>query len=92
LDDFGVGYSSLSQLRFLPVDYLKIDGAFVVDIARDPSARQIVRALVELARALDAETIAEWVEDDVTIEVLRSLGVDFAQGFAIGRPRPVDEG
>jgi len=91
IDDFGVGYSSLYQLRSFPVDFLKIDGSFVVDLLDDPVDRSIVRAIVELARALGAETIAEWVERESLLDELRALGVDYAQGYAIGRPQLVEE-
>ncbi len=88
LDDFGVGFSSLYLLRHLPVDYLKIDGSFVRGAVRDPKDRQIVRAVAELARGLGRATIAEGVEDAATLEMVRSLGVDYAQGYHIGRPIP----
>ncbi len=90
IDDFGVGYSSFQRLRLLPIDFVKIDGTFVVDVLEDQVSRCIVCAMVELARALGAETIAEWVEDERQLEVLRQLGVDYAQGFAIGAPRPLE--
>ena len=91
IDDFGVGYSSLYQLRSFPVDFLKIDGSFTVDLLNDPVDRSIVHAIVELARALGAETIAEWVEHESLLDQLRTLGVDYAQGYAIGRPQLVEE-
>ncbi len=90
IDDFGVGYSSFHRLRSLPIDFLKIDGIFVVDLLDDPVSRRIVHSMVELADALGAETIAEWVEDERLLDVLRELGVDYAQGFAIGAPRPLE--
>jgi len=89
LDDFGVGYSSLYLLRHLPIDFIKIDGMFIVDLAENPVNQSIVRAIVALARAVGAETIAEWVESAETLALLRELGVDHAQGFAIGRPEPL---
>jgi diguanylate cyclase (GGDEF)-like protein/PAS domain S-box-containing protein len=88
LDDFGVGFSSLYYLRHLPVDYLKIDASFVRGLATDPQDRQIVRAIAELARGLGRATVAEGVEDAATLEVVRALGVDYAQGYYIGRPEP----
>ncbi len=91
IDDFGVGYSSLYQLRSLPVNFLKIDGSFVVNLLQDPVNHRIVRAIAELAGALGAETIAEWVEEESLLSELRTLGVDYAQGYAIGRPQPLED-
>ena len=91
LDDFGAGLGSFSSLRQLPIDYLKIDGEFVAGVARSPIDREIVRAIVLLARAVGRRTIAELVPDQETLELLGELGVDLAQGFHIGRPRPVEE-
>lgn len=83
-----MGFSSLYYLRHLPVDYLKIDASFVRGLATDPQDRQIVRAIAELARDLGRATVAEGVEDAATLEVVRALGVDYAQGYYIGRPEP----
>jgi diguanylate cyclase (GGDEF)-like protein len=91
LDDFGVGLSSLHHLALLPVDYLKIDGSFVQNVSRSPVERQLVRALVEMALALDKQTIAESVPDEPTLKVLRDCGVDYAQGYHVGRPCGLDE-
>jgi diguanylate cyclase (GGDEF)-like protein len=91
LDDFGVGMSSLHHLAQLPVDYLKIDGSFVQNVSHSPLERQLVRAVVEMALALDKQTIAESVTDAPTLEVLRACGVNYAQGYHVGRPRPLDE-
>jgi diguanylate cyclase (GGDEF)-like protein/PAS domain S-box-containing protein len=87
LDDFGVGFSSLQRLRRLPVDYLKIDGSLVRPIARGKEDRSLVRSVVGIAEALHMETVAEFVEGPEQLEVLASLGVTFAQGNYIGRPR-----
>ncbi len=91
LDDFGMGFSSFYQLKNLDIDYLKIDGSFVRNLSKDPVDRHLVLAMVHLARSLGKRTIAEFVEDAQTLEFLRSIGVDCAQGFHIGRPRPLDE-
>ncbi|MDR7434490.1 MAG: EAL domain-containing protein [Armatimonadota bacterium] len=91
LDDFGVGFSSLYYLKRLPADFLKIDGTFIRTLAEDGENRQIVRAIAELARGLGRETIAEWVEDEVTLRHVRDLGIDYAQGYHIGKPVPVSE-
>ena len=89
LDDFGVGFSSLHQLKNLDVDFLKIDGAFIRNLAHDPVDRHLVKAIVEISRALGKETIAEFVGDGQTLNVVRELGVDFAQGYHIGRPADI---
>lgn len=91
LDDFGVGFSSLYYLRHLPVDYLKIDGSFIRTLVADPQNQQIVRAIADLARGLGRATIAEWVEDEATLQKVRALGVDYAQGYHVGRPMPLSE-
>ncbi|MDA8384071.1 MAG: EAL domain-containing protein [Betaproteobacteria bacterium] len=89
LDDFGSGMSSFGYLRALPVDYLKIDGALVRDVSRDPISRAMVSAIQEVGRALGAGTIAEFAEDDGIIARLRQIGVDYAQGYGIHRPEPL---
>ncbi len=86
IDDFGVGYSSLSQLLELPIDELKIDKSFVLALDSDHRARAITRATVELARALNLTVVAEGVESSKTLESLRQLGADVAQGYHIGLP------
>ncbi|MBU1048689.1 EAL domain-containing protein [Candidatus Bipolaricaulota bacterium] len=90
LDDFGKGFSSFYQLKNLDVDYLKIDGSFVRNLSKDPVDKHLVTAMVTLAGSLGKQTIAEFVEDEETLEILRSIGVDCAQGFYIGRPSPLD--
>jgi PAS domain S-box-containing protein len=89
LDDFGTGFASLTYLRRLPFEYLKIDIEFVRDLAENDTNRHLVKAIVALARGLGQQTIAEGVEDETTLAVLRDIGVDFAQGFHLGRPSPV---
>lgn len=91
LDDFGMGFSSFYQLKNLDVDYLKIDGSFVRNLSEDPIDRHLVMAMVLLAKSLRKRTIAEFIEDQETLEILRSMGVDCAQGFYIGRPRMLPE-
>ncbi len=86
LDDFGAGFSSFHQLRQLDVDYLKIDGSFIKNLPGDPVGQHIVKAIVEMARALNKMTIAEYVTDDATLELVRQIGVDYAQGHAVGFP------
>ncbi len=89
LDDFGKGLSSLTYLKHLPVDYLKIDGSFIRDIADSSSDRAMVAAVNQLAHAMDIETIAEGVESASVIETLKSLGVNYIQGYAVGEPMPL---
>ena len=91
LDDFGTGLSSLSYLRSMPVSILKIDGSFVRDILRDERAESMVRAIAQLARAMNITTVAEYDETEEIRTRVRSLGVDYGQGFAIARPVPVGE-
>lgn len=91
LDDFGMGFSSFYQLKNLDVDYLKIDGSFIRNLSKDPVDKHLVTAMVHLAESLGKRTIAEFVEDEETLDILRSIGVDCAQGFHIGRPRPLDD-
>jgi diguanylate cyclase (GGDEF)-like protein/PAS domain S-box-containing protein len=89
LDDFGTGLSSFMYLRTLPVDYLKIDGQFIAQIAADPVDRSMVEAIGKVGRALGIATIAECVETALVLEELKRLGVDFAQGYFIARPLPI---
>jgi diguanylate cyclase (GGDEF)-like protein len=91
LDDFGTGLSSLSYLRSMPVSMLKIDGSFVRDILKDERAESMVRAIAQLARAMDITTVAEYVETEEIRARVGMLGVDYGQGFAIARPVPVSE-
>ncbi len=89
LDNFGSGLSSLRYLKTLPVDYLKIDGSFVDGIGTDPGDQAILAAIHQLAQQLGIRTIAEHASSQPILAGLRTLGVDFAQGYALGRPRPV---
>jgi diguanylate cyclase (GGDEF)-like protein len=90
IDDFGTGYSSLSYLRELPVHALKIDRSFITHLIDEPDLEAIVRSIIELARNLRLETVAEGVEDERVCERLVKLGCDYAQGFALARPMPAD--
>ncbi|MGC2460666.1 MAG: bifunctional diguanylate cyclase/phosphodiesterase [Steroidobacteraceae bacterium] len=89
LDDFGTGLSSLSYLRTLPIGMIKIDGSFVRDVLKDPRAESMVQAIAQLARAMSLTTVAEYVETDEIRTRITALGVDYGQGFAIGRPVPL---
>ena len=88
LDDFGSGMSSFNYLRQLPVDYLKIDGALVRDMVEDPANRAMVEMINHIAHVMGKQTIAEFAETPQIIATLRDMGVDHAQGYAIGRPEP----
>jgi PAS domain S-box-containing protein len=89
LDDFGVGHGSFTYLRHVPVDYLKIDMQFVRELLSDDEDRQVVEAIVGIARQFKIKTIAEGVEDQATLDELRGIGVDYAQGYWTGRPVPL---
>jgi diguanylate cyclase (GGDEF)-like protein/PAS domain S-box-containing protein len=91
LDDFGAGFGSFYYLKHLPFDILKIDGEFVRSCTTSQTDQLLVRAAVEIARGMGKETIAEYVGDEATVELLRELGVDYAQGFHVGRPAPLDQ-
>ncbi|MFN8558812.1 MAG: bifunctional diguanylate cyclase/phosphodiesterase [Dehalococcoidia bacterium] len=91
IDDFGVGFSSFSYLKHLPVDYVKIDGSFVRNLVQDVVDQHLVRAMVAVAHGLGKQAIAEFVGDEATVAILKEIGVDFAQGYHIGRPRPAAE-
>lgn len=89
LDDFGVGLSSLSHLRLLPVDYLKIDGSLIREIATNPLDSTMVESIKAMADAMGVKTIAEHIESQAAVDVLRTLGVQNAQGFFLGHPAPL---
>ncbi len=86
LDDFGSGLSSFGYLKRLQVDYLKIDGMFIRDIAEDETDRIFVKSIIDIAHSLNIKAIAEFVENDRVLEIVRSLGADYGQGFGIHRP------
>jgi diguanylate cyclase (GGDEF)-like protein len=86
LDDFGSGFSSFNYLKQLPVSYIKIDGAFIENLATDPADRAIVTAIAQIARTVGTKTIAEHVRNEETMAMLGEIGIDFAQGFFLGRP------
>ncbi|HWH94128.1 MAG TPA: EAL domain-containing protein [Baekduia sp.] len=91
LDDFGAGFASFSSLKHLSFDLLKIDGEFVRGLRDNPTDRLVVEAVVAIARGLGTPSLAEFVSDSDTLDAVRALGVDYAQGFYLGRPAPVDE-
>jgi diguanylate cyclase (GGDEF)-like protein len=89
LDDFGMGMSSLSYLKSLPVNYLKIDGNFVKDLVRDPVDRALVECCHRIAHVMNIKTIAKFAEDRTTLKELKKLGIDYAQGYGIAQPIPL---
>jgi EAL domain-containing protein (putative c-di-GMP-specific phosphodiesterase class I) len=89
LDDFGSGLSSFSTLRTLPMDYLKIDGSFIRNLAVDTVNQAVVAAMIELSRSLNFRIVAEQCEDQPSLDVVKRMGFDFVQGFIIGRPLPL---
>lgn len=86
LDDFGAGASAFQYLRALSVDFVKIDGSYVRDIVDDEEKQAFVRSMVSLCKDLDIETVAEMIEDEATVEILKALDVDYGQGYLFGRP------
>ncbi|MFV2032475.1 MAG: EAL domain-containing protein [Gammaproteobacteria bacterium] len=91
LDDFGSGLSSFGYLKSLPVDYLKIDGMFVRDMVDDPIDHAMVKSINDIGQVMGMETIAEFVENDEIKGMLREIGVNYAQGYGVGKPQPLDE-
>jgi diguanylate cyclase (GGDEF)-like protein/PAS domain S-box-containing protein len=90
LDDFGAGFATFYYLKHLEFDYVKIDGEFISHLPDNHADRLVVAAVVDIARGLGADTIAEFVQDDRTIQLLRKLGVGYGQGYHLGRPGPAE--
>ena len=90
LDDVGGNFSSLGYLNSLPVDFIKIDGRLVKEIDADPVSLALVKGINEMGQLMGKKTIAEYVESKASLEKLRALGVDYAQGYFIGKPRPLE--
>ncbi len=91
LDDFGSGFSSFGYLEALPVDYIKIDGMFVRDIDQNPIHREFVKAINAVGKAMGKQIVAEFVENEASLNILGELGVDFAQGYHIAKPHPLPD-
>jgi diguanylate cyclase (GGDEF)-like protein/PAS domain S-box-containing protein len=89
LDDFGSGLSSFATLRTLPMDYLKIDGSFIKNLAADSVNQAMVAAMIELSRSLNFRIVAEQVEDQESFDTVSGMGIDFVQGYVVGRPQPL---
>jgi PAS domain S-box-containing protein len=90
LDDFGTGYGGFTYVKQLPVDFLKIDIEFVRDVRTNSASRHVIQSIVSLAAGFGLKTVGEGVEDEASLSLLRELGVDYAQGFHIGRPAPLE--
>jgi diguanylate cyclase (GGDEF)-like protein/PAS domain S-box-containing protein len=91
LDDFGVGFSSFYYLKHFPVDYVKIDGSFIRQLREDPNDQILVRAMAQVARSFGKKTIAEYVENGELLAAVRTYGIDYAQGYHVGRPVPPEQ-
>jgi EAL domain-containing protein (putative c-di-GMP-specific phosphodiesterase class I) len=91
LDDFGTGLSSFGYLKHFPVDFLKIDGSFVKEMLHDLIDREMVRSINEIGHLTNKKTIAEFAENDEIVTMLRGMGIDYAQGYGIAEPRPINQ-
>ena len=91
LDDFGVGFSSIYYLKHFPIDYIKIDGSFIKNIHHDPDSQTLVKAIVQVAKSFKQLTVAEFVESEDILRVLQELDVDYAQGYHISHPAPLNQ-
>ncbi len=92
LDDFGVGFNSFSYLKQFPVDYLKIDGSFITNLVNDEVDQTLVKSMVEISKTLGKKTVAEFVESEEILSMIKSYGIDYAQGYYIGKPGSKFEG
>ncbi|MDO9323190.1 MAG: EAL domain-containing protein, partial [Pseudomonas sp.] len=90
LDDFGSGFASYAYLRHLPLDLLKIDGTFISGLENDPINQAMVSSMQQIAQQLGLKTVAEFVESQATLDCLRGLGIDYAQGYFIDHPKPLE--
>jgi diguanylate cyclase (GGDEF)-like protein len=91
IDDFGSGYSSFYYLKYLPVDFLKIEGEFIKTLPNSPTDRVFIEGIVSVAKKMGIKTIAEFVENEEVLEVVKDLGIDYAQGYYLGKPEPLEE-
>jgi diguanylate cyclase (GGDEF)-like protein len=91
IDDFGSGYSSFYYLKYLPVDFLKIEGEFIKTLPNSPTDKIFIEGIVNVAKKLGIKTIAEFVENEKVLEVVKDLGIDYAQGYYFGKPEPLEE-
>jgi diguanylate cyclase (GGDEF)-like protein len=91
IDDFGSGYSSFYYLKYLPVDFLKIEGEFIKSLPNSPTDRVFIEGIISVAKKMGIKTIAEFVENEKVLEVVKDLGIDYAQGYYLGKPEPLEE-
>ena len=91
LDDFGSGFTSIAYLKQLHADYVKIDGQFILRLAADQENQILLRAIVDIAHAGGKQVVAEWIEDEASLALVKSFGVDLVQGYLFGRPAPMKE-
>ena len=91
IDDFGTGYSSIARLTELPVQGIKLDRSFIVRLGSDPAVEQVIAAIIDLTHALELQVVGEGVETEYAVNLLRRLGCDYAQGYHLARPLPVDQ-
>jgi diguanylate cyclase (GGDEF)-like protein len=91
IDDFGSGYSSFYYLKYLPADFLKIEGEFIKSLPNSPTDRVFIEGIVSVAKKMGIKTIAEFVENEEVLEVVKDLGIDYAQGYYLGKPEPLEE-
>jgi diguanylate cyclase (GGDEF) domain len=91
IDDFGSGYSSFYYLKYIPVDFLKIEGEFIKSLPNSPTDRVFIEGIVSVAKKMGIKTIAEFVENERVLEVVKDLGIDYAQGYYLGKPEPLEE-
>jgi len=91
IDDFGSGYSSFYYLKYLPADFLKIEGEFIKSLPHSPTDRVFIEGIVSVAKKMGIKTIAEFVENEEVLEVVKDLGIDYAQGYYLGKPEPLEE-
>lgn len=90
VDDFGSGFSSFAYLKELPADYIKLDGSFIRNMEQDPIDQALVKSMIEVIQAIGKKAVAEYVENEALLKLLINMGIDYAQGYHIGRPQPVE--
>ena len=88
LDDFGAGFNSYNYIKHFPVDILKIDGSFITDLETDSVDQLLVKSMIDIAHSLGKKTVAEYVEKQSTMDILKKFGIDYIQGFLVGKPSP----
>jgi EAL domain-containing protein (putative c-di-GMP-specific phosphodiesterase class I) len=89
VDDFGSGFSSFAYLKDLPADYIKLDGSFIQNLHRDKIDQTLVKSMIQVIQALGKKAVAEYVENEAILDILKTMGIDFVQGYHIGHPLPI---